>query len=68
MPACGLQCGVFLFVVCYIAVEFRLPELHVGLGHCRRLAPLVLMPEAAVHEDDRMPLWKHDIGMPWQFG
>ena len=68
MPACGLQCGVFLFVVCYIAVEFRLPELHVGLRRARRLAALVTMPEATVHENNRVPFWKHDVGMAGQLG
>ena len=68
MPACSLQRGVFLLVPCNIAVELVPPELHVGLGHCRRLAPFVPMPEAAVDKNDRVPLWKHDVGMPRQFG
>ena len=51
-----------------IAVEFRLPECHVGLRHRRRLAALVAVPEAAVHEDDRVPLGQHDVGVARQFG
>ena len=59
---------MFLPVTCHVPVELGLLERHVGLGHCRRLASLMPMPEAAVHEDDRMPLWKHDVWMTWQFG
>lgn len=68
MPAYSLQRGVFLLIPGNIPVELGLPELHVGLGHCRRLAPFVPMPEAAVDKNDRVPLWKHDVGMPRQFG
>ncbi len=68
MPAGRLQRGVLLLVPRDIAVEFRLPELHVGLRHRRRLAALVTVPEASVHEDDRVPLGKHDVGVPRQLG
>ena len=59
---------MFLLVTRDIASEFRLPELHVGLRHRRRLATFVTVPEATIHKDDRMPLGKHDVGMPGQFG
>ena len=26
------------------------------------------MPEAAIHKDDRVPFWKHDVRMSGQFG
>ena len=67
MPTRGLQRGVFLLVPCNIAVELGLPEFDVGLWHRGCLATLVPMPEATVHEDDRVPLGKHDVGMSWQF-
>lgn len=68
MPAYSLQRGVFLLIPGNIPVELGLPELHVGLWHCRRLAPLVSMPEASIDEDDRVSLWERDVGMPQQFG
>ena len=51
-----------------IAVELGLPESHIGLRHGCNLAALVPMPEAAVHEDDRVPLGQHDVGLPGQPG
>ena len=68
MPPRCFQCSVFLLIPCNIAFELCLPERHIGLGHSRHLAALVPMPEAAVDEDDRVPLWEHDIGMSGQFG
>lgn len=59
---------MFLFVPRNVSVELGLPELHVGLGHRRRLASLMPMPEASIDEDDRVPLGKHDVGMFGQFG
>ena len=68
MPASGLQRGVFRSVTFDISLEFGLPELHVGLWHSRNLTALVTMPEATVHEDDRVPLGKHNVGMAGKFG
>ena len=68
MPPVRFQSGMFLFVAGHIPLELGRPELHVGLRRGCRLAPLMPMPEAAVHEDDRVPLWKHDVRMSWQFG
>ena len=68
MPPVRFQSGVLLFVTGHIPFELGHPELNVGLRRACRLAPLVPMPEAAVHEDDRMPLRKHDVGMAGQFG
>ncbi len=68
MPPVRFQSGVLLFVKGHIPFELGHPELHVGLRRACRLAPLVPMPEAAVHEDDRVPLWKHDVRMSRQFG
>ena len=68
MPSRRRQRGVLLLVPRYVPLELCLPELHVRLWRRRRLASFVAMPEAAVHKDDRVPLWKHDIGMSRQFG
>ena len=67
MPASGLQRGLLLFVACHVPLELGRPELHVGLRRARRLAALVTMPEAAVNEDDRVPLGKHDVRVSRQF-
>ena len=56
MPAGGFRRVVFLLVPCDISLELGLPELHVGLRHRSRLASLVPMPEATVHENDRVSL------------
>ena len=68
VPASGLKSSVFLFIPCNVPLELGLPELHIGLRHSRDFAALVAMPEAAVHEDDRVPFGEHDVGMAGQFG
>ena len=59
---------MFLPVTCHVPVELCLPEFHVGLRRARRLAALVTMPEATVHENNRVPFGKHDVGMAGQLG
>lgn len=59
---------MLLSVTRHIPLELGVPELHVGLRRAGRLASLVTMPEVAVYKNDRVPLWKHDVGMPRQFG
>ena len=56
MPASRFQRGMLLPITRHIPLELGVPELHVGLRGARCLAALVPMPEAAVHEDDRVPL------------
>lgn len=67
MPVCGFQRGMLLPVTRHFPLELGIPGLHVGLWRAGRLASLVTMPEASVHEDDRVPLGQHDVGMPGQF-
>ena len=59
---------MFMPVAIHVPLKFGLPELHVGFRGACRLAPLVPMPEAAVHEDDRVPFGKHDIRVSRQLG
>ena len=66
MPACGLKFGVLLPVTCHVPVELGLPELHIGLRRGSRFTAFVPMPKAAIHEDDRVPLGKHNVGMSRQ--
>ena len=68
MPSDRPHRGVFLLDPRDIAVELGLAELQVGLRHRRRFAVRVPMPKAAVHEDDRMPLRKHDVWTVWMNG
>lgn len=56
-----------LFVLPAVAVsvarELRRPELHIRLRHVERFAPLVHVPETAVHKHDRAVLGQHDVGV-----
>ena len=67
-PSRFFQFSMLLPVTRHIPLELRRPELHVGLRHCGYFATLVTMPEAAVNEDDRVPLGQHDVWMSGQFG
>ena len=59
---------MFVFVSCYISLKLRLPKVNVALGHRCYLASFVPMPEASVHENDRVPLGQDNVGMPRQLG
>ena len=59
---------MLLFVTRHIPIELSVPELHIGIRRACRLASLVAMPEASVHEDDRVPLGQHDVWVSGQFG
>ena len=48
-----------------ITLQFVRPEGLITLGHRCILASGVLMPEAAVDEDDSTIFGKNDIGFPW---
>ena len=67
-PTGGLQGRLFLFIAGDIAVEFRRPKFDVGFRHGRDFAAFMAMPEASVDENDGVPFWENDVGVPWQFG
>ncbi len=68
MPTCDLQPNVLLPSPRGIAIELGQPKLHVGPRLRARITSFVPMPKAAVHEDDRMPLRKHDVWTVWMNG
>jgi hypothetical protein len=41
------------------------PEIRPCLGHFE-IAAIMPMPKAAMDEDGRPMLWKHQVGLPWQ--
>ena len=62
MPAHGSQFMLHPFISRPVALNFSMPERHVRLRHHEIPAALMPMPEAAVHEDHRAILAKHDVG------
>ena len=65
------HCGyllLFLDVSLFVAVDFLLPEVGVGLGHLEIWAVVVSMPEATVDEDDCAVFAQHDVGMTGESG
>ena len=65
------HCGylaLFVDVALFVAVDFLLPEVGVGLGHLEIWAVVVSMPEATVDEDDCAVFAQHDVGMTGESG
>ncbi len=60
-PACLYKFSSDSAVSCNVRCELRLPEFRSGRGAGCVSTPLVTMPEAAVHEDDCMVLWQHEV-------
>ena len=66
LPAQRLQLRLHLRIALPVAAELRLPEIDVACGRARRLAALVVMPKASVHEYHRPVLRQHNIRLPRQ--
>ena len=61
-----LQIFSINFVPLDIFMEFIVPEVRVAFGRCRNFATLMSMPEATVHQDNRLEPRENDIWFPWQ--
>ena len=61
-PACSLQCRFVSPITVYIALKLRFPKLDIALGRVTKPAIFVPMPEAAVNENCRLPLWQNNVG------
>ncbi len=60
------QCNAVSLVTKYVSRELFRPKSFSRLGHRRRLAPLVPVPETTVNKYHGTILWQHDVGPPRQ--
>lgn len=61
-PSRGLQARAHLCIPAHIAVELGSPELRSRGRRRRKAAPLVTVPETAMHEDCGAVFRQHDVG------
>lgn len=66
LPSGVRERSVVPLVASLITFDFVGPEFRSGFGRTEKMAVVVTVPIAAVHEDYSFPLWKYDIGAPWQ--
>ena len=59
---------MFFDVALFVAVDFLLPEVGVGLGHLEVWTVIVSMPEATVDKDDSAVFAQYDVGMAGESG
>jgi hypothetical protein len=64
-PAIFLQCRKVLKVAGAVPFQFRNPISSIGFWKVGKLA-VVLMPEAAMHEDELLPAREYQIGLSRQ--
>src|SRR5262249_9641356 len=65
-PAEFLELPNILLVPLHVLGEFLSPEVRVVLGHGKRAADSVLMPEASVDQDDLLVADENGAGVPWE--
>lgn len=60
-PTGGGQLGLLALVIGDVAADFIQPELRAGFGHDEVTAAFVLVPETAVHKDNRFVFWEDNV-------
>lgn len=63
-PSQGSQGGNVRGIAGHVRSKLVLPEFSIG-RRCRgEPTPLVAVPKATVHKDDKAARWEHDVGAP----
>ncbi len=65
LPTVFLKHLVVFLVAFSVAINFVLPEIHIGLGQPVFVTTLMSMPEAPVDKDGRVVFPHDDIWFPW---